>query len=1116
MKNNMKLAVYAMAVVLIMSALLGLVACDKGCDHQWQDATCTAPKTCKLCSETEGKPVAHTGGTATCTQKAACSVCGTEYGDVSEHEWVDATCAQPKHCANCTATEGSVADQTQGNAPTCTEKATCSVCGEAYGELGGHTYDQAVVADTALKSAATCESAAVYYKSCTCGAVSTNDADVFTDGEALSHVYDQAVVTDAALKSAATCESAAVYYKSCTCGAVSTNDSDVFTDGNATEHQFSEAWNQNNAEHWRTCACGEKTNVAPHVFENASVTKHPTCVADGESTATCVCGMTQTSALPATGEHTYVNGACSGCGKQEAVTCDHSVLHEEIIDLAAHGACKGYMYYNTCDCGEVVLFDLSSDMNFTCDFSSYEETESEDEYGNEVYNFFASCANCGLEFTAVEHYGSIGCVEFDRATVSLDKNGKSLIKDALWEETEIDHEGDEPVNVDVSQFGACGGTIKVWNCIHCGENCDIEIESDQLLCPIDFESDTIPEEFVDAQGNTHVRYTLTCPDCGLKLIREEWIEEFSTCEEIYHEEMYVICGDNVIFEHLYEEYEVEHEYDYTCEILGDTCGNGMRLTLTCNDCGHTFTRIRFNHISSYRNIDFYDLGMCGGYIEEEYCIACDTLLHVWENNYCDWSYIGMTDDDYSVYECHSCGALRYIKYTDYEIDENCEYTQVVSCIYFMGDEEIYRYKSSDRNVSHEYEYTYDMWGDTCEDGYTVIETCIRCGSTYTWESERHDSEYRTIDLSEYGMCDGYIEERYCIVCDTVLDVWINDDCWFAFTGETTQDGFEVYECRDCGAIAHEHVIQSEIDENCEYTETVNQIYFKNGKEIYRYEWTNTDSDHEYEYTYDMWGDTCEDGYTIIGTCIRCGDTYTWEDEGHDSEYRTIDLSEYGMCGGYIEERYCIVCDTILDVWINDDCWFEFTGETTQDGFDVYACEDCGAIVHEHVIQSEIDENCEYTETVNQIYFKNGEEIYRYEWTNTDSDHEYEYTYDMWGDTCEDGYTIIGTCIRCGDTYTWEDEGHDFDYRYIDLSEYGLCGGYAEETYCPVCDTVLDVWIDYNCWFEFTGETTQDGFDVYACEDCETVTHYYYDEETEILIFFKNGVEILRFTYIDSE
>ena len=52
-----------------------------------------------------------------------------------------------------------------------------------------------------------------------------------------------------------------------------------------------------------------------HNFENETVTKEVTCGADGEKVATCSCGKTQITVLPATNDHNYVNDVCTGCGR---------------------------------------------------------------------------------------------------------------------------------------------------------------------------------------------------------------------------------------------------------------------------------------------------------------------------------------------------------------------------------------------------------------------------------------------------------------------------------------------------------------------------------------------------------------------------------------------------------------------------------------------------------------------------------------------------------------------------------------------------------------------------------------------------------------------------------
>ena len=69
------------------------------CEHQWSDATCTAPKTC--------------------------SVCGATEGEANGHSWVDATCIAPKTCSACGETEG----EADADAHSCGEDGICTLCG---------------------------------------------------------------------------------------------------------------------------------------------------------------------------------------------------------------------------------------------------------------------------------------------------------------------------------------------------------------------------------------------------------------------------------------------------------------------------------------------------------------------------------------------------------------------------------------------------------------------------------------------------------------------------------------------------------------------------------------------------------------------------------------------------------------------------------------------------------------------------------------------------------------------------------------------------------------------------------------------------------------------------
>jgi len=77
------------------------------CRHlRYSEATCTAPKTCIACGETEGDALGHSFSDATCIAPKTCTVCGETEGDTLEHSFSDATCAAPKTCTVCGETEG--------------------------------------------------------------------------------------------------------------------------------------------------------------------------------------------------------------------------------------------------------------------------------------------------------------------------------------------------------------------------------------------------------------------------------------------------------------------------------------------------------------------------------------------------------------------------------------------------------------------------------------------------------------------------------------------------------------------------------------------------------------------------------------------------------------------------------------------------------------------------------------------------------------------------------------------------------------------------------------------------------------------------------------------------
>jgi len=137
------------------------------CSHEWTDATCTAPKTCKICSATDGDPLGHDFAEATCTEPQICRDCGAIGEGAYGHELNDATCTEPKTCKYCDYTEGDALGHSWNNA-TCEDPKTCSECGETEGDALGHDW-----ADATCQAPKTCK---------TCGATE-GDAVECNDGD---------------------------------------------------------------------------------------------------------------------------------------------------------------------------------------------------------------------------------------------------------------------------------------------------------------------------------------------------------------------------------------------------------------------------------------------------------------------------------------------------------------------------------------------------------------------------------------------------------------------------------------------------------------------------------------------------------------------------------------------------------------------------------------------------------------------------------------------------------------------------------------------------------------------------------------------------------------------
>ena len=116
-----------------------------------------------------------------------------------------------------------------------------------------------------------------------------------------THTYDREIQKPETLKSAADCTNDEVYFKSCSCGEISTTE--TFTAaGTQLGHEWASDWRKDTDNHWKECSrCHEKKDEAAHDFKWV-VDREATAMQKGFKHEECkVCGYKKAAVeIPAT------------------------------------------------------------------------------------------------------------------------------------------------------------------------------------------------------------------------------------------------------------------------------------------------------------------------------------------------------------------------------------------------------------------------------------------------------------------------------------------------------------------------------------------------------------------------------------------------------------------------------------------------------------------------------------------------------------------------------------------------------------------------------------------------------------------------------------------------
>ena len=247
--------------------------------HNWAPPTCTEPKTCTVCGQTEGEPLGHSFGEWQQTKAPTCAEPGEE----------SRSCACGEQQTRPIAPTGHKTQYMPAKSPTCTETGnaeywSCTVCGMPFRDAGG-------TQPTSLEEL-TIPAAGHNWAQPTCSKPKTCTVCGQTEGEALGHSFGEWQKTKAP-----TCTEAGEESRSCACGERQTRPTEP------AGHN----WAAPTCSKPKTCTvCGQTEGEAlGHSFGEWQKTKAPTCTEAGEESRSCACGERQTRPTDPV-EHTIV------------------------------------------------------------------------------------------------------------------------------------------------------------------------------------------------------------------------------------------------------------------------------------------------------------------------------------------------------------------------------------------------------------------------------------------------------------------------------------------------------------------------------------------------------------------------------------------------------------------------------------------------------------------------------------------------------------------------------------------------------------------------------------------------------------------------------------------
>lgn len=801
----------------------------------------------------------------------------------------------------------------------------------------------------------------------------------------------------------------------------------------------------------------------------------------------------------------------------------------EEYDLADYGFCDGQVIKTACVCGELETMLLVGECNFATEWMS-------DRNAN-----VSSCSECGHKYeTTFEKGAHTNCrTETNRIYRFEDENDNPLFTvqvrnfmqehdglryefemlgesctDGYYVTTHCDACGATEKNprlqtyhgtylqqtIDLSGYGLCYDTITVSGC-PCGAEHVID----------GYQYHDMEVQYNEATGEE----IHTCRTCGVRICSENQNVIQNGCDEngVRHYSVYIKDGTEV----------AEWDYDYVNEHhnylavnlkpLEDGCQGRVEVTERCTVCGHervyttsgSWTNSNdelIHNAFAVERIKLEELGLCGGELVRYQCACGEEDKLVFQERQCRTTYVSSTENG-CVEQCTICSALWEVSHNYPESDE-CVVEGTETLIVTNADnEKVVDETWKDRRMQHEFLCSFDLNGETCADGGTVLGTCSKCGAersmpiTTGW----HETYLIRCEETPDNVCPGKISVYSC-PCGYNMSVQPYEmGCsWNDFRREWISENeyVETASCSVCHASYEIHGYTNVEVDGCIHTGR--QIYSyrdADGKEFFSQETTNISETHEYSYTVQLHGQSCDDGYTVTGICKNCGKTYKDERFGHNStqiEQEAIHLADHGFCGGILHIYSCACGQyTINSYEYTDNCCNWLYGNETKtpkpdgSGFITTSqghCSTCQATrTHTREVTYTTADGC-YAQVVDTNTYRSatGEEFASQQ-TYGSYEHDRVDNYTLMGESCKDGVCVQSYCQRCGqsleDRTIYNHETHRVEK--IDLS--GLpCGGYYDLWGCACGE---EKYVSYNegCQWVHSGYDEDSGADQYTCEVC---------------------------------